>query len=686
MDKYIGKRLDGRYEIETLIGVGGMANVYKAKDLLEKRVVAVKILRDEFMTDSDLVQRFKNESKAISLLSHPNIVKVFDVSVSDKIQYIAMEYINGVTLKEYMEQRGVLNWKETLLFITQTLEALQHAHKKGIVHRDIKPQNIMLLPDGSIRVMDFGIARFSRGETRTETNKAIGSVHYISPEQARGDNIDSRADIYSTGVMMYEMLTGKLPFESDSAVSVAIKQISDKAVPPRAINPDIPEALEEITQRAMAKEVQYRYQSAGEMLAAIEQFKKNPSVRFEYQYMKEDLPARYIGKVLNNIKSKQPAPGTKPQKPEGKKKSKLRFTVPIIAGLAVACAMGSFILCFMIFKTSGLFSSKPDVEVVKFTDMTLADVKANAEYNDNFKLVVEESYNPNVAEGVIYDQSPKPPKIVKQGTKIKVKVSLGKQEVKVPELTGMTRGEAEKELTKLGLSVSIVPEQSDTVTEGNVIHFSPEKGTVLTSGDAVTLYVSRAARSDKVVVPDLTGLPSSSDATKALEPLRLRLGTVTTAESTLAAGTVLSQDPVGGTEVAVGTKVNIVLSTGVVTPTSKQITVTVVFDQYMTNGHWSASFPGGESSFDVTDTNRTWSFVATGTSGPASISFSNGRVVEINFDNPAPVTITFEGARPTPTPVVTPTPTPTIPPTTPTPPPTTPTPPPAPTAEPTPEP
>lgn len=686
MDKYIGKRLDGRYEIETLIGVGGMANVYKAKDLLEKRVVAVKILRDEFMTDSDLVQRFKNESKAISLLSHPNIVKVFDVSVSDKIQYIAMEYINGVTLKEYMEQRGVLNWKETLLFITQTLEALQHAHKKGIVHRDIKPQNIMLLPDGSIRVMDFGIARFSRGETRTETNKAIGSVHYISPEQARGDNIDSRADIYSTGVMMYEMLTGKLPFESDSAVSVAIKQISDKAVPPRAINPDIPEALEEITQRAMAKEVQYRYQSAGEMLAAIEQFKKNPSVRFEYQYMKEDLPARYIGKVLNNIKSKQPAPGTKPQKPAGKKKSKLRFTVPIIAGLAVACAMGSFILCFMIFKTSGLFSSKPDVEVVKFTDMTLADVKANAEYNDNFKLVVEESYNPNVAEGVIYDQSPKPPKIVKQGTKIKVKVSLGKQEVKVPELTGMTRGEAEKELTKLGLSVSIVPEQSDTVTEGNVIHFSPEKGTVLTSGDAVTLYVSRAARSDKVVVPDLTGLPSSSDATKALEPLRLRLGTVTTAESTLAAGTVLSQDPVGGTEVAVGTKVNIVLSTGVVTPTSKQITVTVVFDQYMTNGHWSASFPGGESSFDVTDTNRTWSFVATGTSGPASISFSNGRVVEINFDNPAPVTITFEGAKPTPTPVVTPTPTPTIPPTTPTPPPTTPTPPPAPTAEPTPEP
>ncbi len=686
MDKYIGKRLDGRYEIETLIGVGGMANVYKAKDLLEKRVVAVKILRDEFMTDSDLVQRFKNESKAISLLSHPNIVKVFDVSVSDKIQYIAMEYINGVTLKEYMEQRGVLNWKETLLFITQTLEALQHAHKKGIVHRDIKPQNIMLLPDGSIRVMDFGIARFSRGETRTETNKAIGSVHYISPEQARGDNIDSRADIYSTGVMMYEMLTGKLPFESDSAVSVAIKQISDKAVPPRAINPDIPEALEEITQRAMAKEVQYRYQSAGEMLAAIEQFKKNPSVRFEYQYMKEDLPARYIGKVLNNIKSKQPAPGNKPQKPAGKKKSKLRFTVPIIAGLAVACAMGSFILCFMIFKTSGLFNSKPDVEVVKFTDMTLADVKANAEYNDNFKLVVEESYNPNVAEGIIYDQSPKPPKIVKQGTKIKVKVSLGKQEVKVPELTGMTRGEAEKELTKLGLSVSIVPEQSDTVTEGNVIHFSPEKGTVLTSGDAVTLYVSRAARSDKVVVPDLTGLPSSSDATKALEPLRLRLGTVTTAESTLAAGTVLSQDPVGGTEVAVGTKVNIVLSTGVVTPTSKQITVTVVFDQYMTNGHWSASFPGGESSFDVTDTNRTWSFVTTGTSGPASISFSNGRVVEINFDNPAPVTITFEGAKPTPTPVVTPTPTPTIPPTTPTPPPTTPTPPPAPTAEPTPEP
>ena len=427
MDMYIGKRLDGRYEIEELIGVGGMANVYKAKDLLENRVVAVKILRDEFLGNEELVRRFKNESKAISLLSHPNIVKVFDVSVSDKVQYIAMEYIDGVTLKDYIKERHVLTWRETLHFVTQTLEALQHAHNKGIVHRDIKPQNIMVLADGSIKVMDFGIARFSRGETHTATNKAIGSVHYISPEQAKGDDIDLRADLYSVGVMLYEMLTGKLPFESDSAVSVAIKQISDEAIPPRKINPEIPQPLEAITMRAMAKDVRFRYQTAGEMLAAIEEFKKNPSVRFQYEYLKNDSPTRYIDKVVSRSKKQQAAAAESRRKNQkgGKKKSKLRLTVPILAGMAVAFAVGAAILCFLIFRTSGLFSSKPDVEVTSFTGMTLAE----AQKNENFEFEIEEVYNTNVEEGVIFDQSPKPPKIVKQGSTITLRVSLGKQEV-----------------------------------------------------------------------------------------------------------------------------------------------------------------------------------------------------------------------------------------------------------------
>ena len=244
MDKYMGKKLDGRYEITELIGIGGMANVYKAYDVIEDRVVAVKILREEYMVNDDMRRRFKNESKAMAVLDHPNVMRVYDVSFSDKMQSIVMEYIDGITLKEYIEQEGVLKWKDALHFTVQILRALQHAHDKGIVHRDIKPQNIMLLSDGTIKITDFGIARFARSETHTITDKAIGSVHYISPEQAAGDTIDARTDLYSVGVMLYEMLTGRVPFEADTPVSVALKQIQSKAVLPRELNPSIPEGLQ----------------------------------------------------------------------------------------------------------------------------------------------------------------------------------------------------------------------------------------------------------------------------------------------------------------------------------------------------------------------------------------------------------------------------------------------------------
>ena len=276
MDKYIGKKLDGRYEIRELIGVGGMANVYKAYDVLENRVVAVKILREEYMNNDEFMRRFRNESRAISLLDHPNIVKVYDVIFSNRIQSIVMEYIDGITLKDYIEQEHVLRWKEALHFTVQILRALQHAHDKGIVHRDIKPQNIMLLSDGTIKITDFGIARFSRSSTKTITDKAIGSVHYISPEQASGAFTDARSDIYSVGVMMFEMLTGKLPFEADTLVSVAVKQIQSQPALPRSINPDIPEGLQDIVMRAMQKDADKRYQSAAEMLHDIDEFKKNP--------------------------------------------------------------------------------------------------------------------------------------------------------------------------------------------------------------------------------------------------------------------------------------------------------------------------------------------------------------------------------------------------------------------------
>ncbi|NLA77203.1 MAG: serine/threonine protein kinase, partial [Clostridiales bacterium] len=331
MDNYVGKRLDGRYEIKDIIGVGGMAVVYKAYDNIDDRIVAVKVLKEEFLANEEFRRRFKNESKAIAVLSHPNIVKVYDVSFGDKLQYIVMEYIEGITLKEYIEQQKIINWKEAVHFVVQILRALQHAHDKGIVHRDIKPQNIMLLQNGNIKVTDFGIARFSRGETRTMTENAIGSVHYISPEQARGEITDDKADIYSVGVVLYEMITGRLPFESDSAVSVAIMQVQSDAVRPRDINDSIPIGLEQITMHAMQKNPRDRYQSAAEMLLDLEEFKRNPSIKFDYSYFVDKEPTKFV--------EKRPIPKVAPvelknetsfeaEEPESKNRS-----IPLLAGI-----------------------------------------------------------------------------------------------------------------------------------------------------------------------------------------------------------------------------------------------------------------------------------------------------------------------------------------------------------------
>ena len=295
MDKYIGKRLDGRYEIHELIGVGGMANVYRCTDTIDDREVAIKILKDEYLNNEEFIRRFKNESKAIAMLSHPNIVKVYDVSFGDRIQYIVMEYIDGITLKEYIDRQGIIEWKDALHLITQVLKALQHAHECGIVHRDIKPQNIMLLQDGTIKVTDFGIARFSDKNTRTMTEQAIGSVHYIAPEQAKGDVTDGKTDIYSVGVMLYEMTTGKLPFDGDSAVTVALKQLQSTPKRPREINPGIPIGLEQITMKAMEKMPADRYTSAAEMLSDIERLRLNPSIVFDYgKSFVDDQPTKFV--------------------------------------------------------------------------------------------------------------------------------------------------------------------------------------------------------------------------------------------------------------------------------------------------------------------------------------------------------------------------------------------------------
>ena len=283
MDNLIGKRLDGRYSIESLVGVGGMANVYRGTDLKTGNQIAVKVLKDEFLDNEELVRRFKNESKAISILSHPNIVKVYDVSVTDNCNTSSMEYVDGITLKEYLKQRGgALTWKETVHFATQILSALQHAHSKGIIHRDVKPQNIMLLADGSIKMMDFGIARFSRAQSQTVSDKAIGSVHYISPEQAKGSKIDYRTDLYSLGVMMYEMLTGKLPFEGETALQIVMQHINEVPIIPSAFVPGIPKGMDDIVMHAMSAHISRRYESAEKMYEDMEVLRSDPNARFHY--------------------------------------------------------------------------------------------------------------------------------------------------------------------------------------------------------------------------------------------------------------------------------------------------------------------------------------------------------------------------------------------------------------------
>ena len=589
MDNLIGKRLDGRYQIESLVGMGGMANVYRGTDIKTGNAIAVKVLKEEFLDNEELVRRFKNESKAISILDHPNIVKVYDVSVTDRLQYIVMEYVDGITLKEYLKQRGgALTWKETVHFATQVLSALQHAHSKGIIHRDVKPQNIMLLANGSIKMMDFGIARFSRAQSQTVSDKAIGSVHYISPEQAKGDKTDARTDIYSVGVMLYEMLSGKLPFDGDGAVSIAIMQISDKAKPLAQVAPNVPEGLCQITEKAMEKDPAKRYQSAQEMLEAIEAFKHNPSARFAYEYRNtQDNPERNINRVVNSTKSgaKAAASGTKSAEKSGsnirtgdarrvgtqnpgrgkkskKKKGQKPFSLlPIFFGMAVAFVIGAAILIYLIFTNSSnlLFSNRADVTLISFIGMTEDEFRAS-EYNSVLKLQKEEEYSDEPA-GTIIKQNPKAGRTVKEGQKITLTVSLGTQYVTIPETKNMVAEDAEQTLKDMGLRVTKKPMVDATVAPGAVIYTQPAAGETVTGDSMVIVYVGRQEKDKYSNVPSLTG-KTLDVARNEIKNLNLSIRVVEQA-SEQPEGTVLSQSPAAGSQVRITSAITLVVSTGV---------------------------------------------------------------------------------------------------------------------------
>ncbi len=581
MDKYSGKRLDGRYEIHELIGVGGMALVYRAYDTIDDRTVAIKILKDEFLGNAEFIRRFKNESKAIAVLSHPNIVKVYDVSFGDRIQYIVEEFIDGITLKDYLSQQKEIKWKEAIHFTVQILQALQHAHEKGIVHRDIKPQNIMLLQDGTIKVTDFGIARFSRSETRTITDKAIGSVHYIAPEQARGDLTDEKADIYSVGVMLYEMLTGQLPFEADNAVSVAIMQMQADPRPPKDINPAIPDGLEEITLRAMQKNPAQRYQSAAEMLADIEAFKRNPSIVFEYKYFSEDNAGNYANAIHTVKGSDAPVYDDDFEYEEvldrqhrsGRKNKAMLVGIGILAAfLIVGIALGVAAL-IRSFNSEG----EGDVEVPNFVGESITDILENEEYKDIFVFKQDNSKKNLDAEvGEILDQKPSAGMKVHKGTEITLYVNSGGKMVEIPDLTNYTAEDAAKELLeKYNLNSEVVEISDDTVEEGRVIRTDPPAGTsVAEKSVIVTLYVSGSSEGDMVAIPsELIGM-NIDDARTYLLSMGLELGdTVAKDDTGEPEGTILETSPLPGVKVEKGTKINVVYSSGKMNPKTVKVNV-----------------------------------------------------------------------------------------------------------------
>ena len=570
MDKYIGKRLDGRYEIHELLGVGGMAYVYKAYDNIEKRWVAIKILKEELAGNSDFLRRFRNESKAIAVLSHPNIVKVYDVSFGDRIQYIVMEYIDGITLKQYIEQQGEIKWREALYFTVQILRALQHAHEKGIIHRDIKPQNIMLLEDGTIKVTDFGIARFSQAETQTMTDKAIGSVHYIAPEQARGGYINDKADIYSVGVMLYEMLTGQLPFVADNAVSVAIMQMQAEPTPPSRINPSIPKGLEEITMHAMEKNPAQRFPSAADMLEDVERFRRNPEIVFHYGEQVDRAYAGTSADIYGNVQQ-----NAAPQKyndnyeyeeeyvrsKNGARASNIIKGI-VAAVIVVALVVGGiFGWRYLQNLTASTNKTSDEIVLPNFVGKIYAsDIEGNSEYAD---LTFEITYGnvPSKQPGEVLRQTPAAGMTVKKGKTVSLTVNGEAEQVVVEDVKGYKQQDAYDALKALNLSPKIQAVADDDTAVGYVVKTDPAAGSTVSTGTTVTIYVSSGPSKESAVIPNIVGYQYSA-AKEELEAA----GFVVTAEyddeSDKDENTVLSVSPDEGEKAKKGSVVTVTVSSG----------------------------------------------------------------------------------------------------------------------------
>ena len=583
MDQYIGKMLDNRYEILERIGTGGMAIVYKAKCHRLNRLVAIKILKSDLAQNEEFRRRFNAESQAVAQLSHPNIVSVYDVSRGGDMEYIVMELIDGITLKQYMEKRGQLNWRESLHFITQIMRGLSHAHSRGIIHRDIKPQNIMVLRDGSVKVADFGIACLA-DSAQTLTQEALGSVHYISPEQARGDRPDARSDIYSSGVVLYEMLTGRLPFEGESAVSVAIQHLSSIPLAPREINPDIPEQLELICMKAMAPDLEHRYQSADAMIADLEAFRKNPEVEMKFDLSdlrpeENDEPTRTIRTMPSHtvtIPVHQPERNY-PHRERDEDEEPRRAGNGKRGVLVGAVTVAAVAVVIVLFKTI-LGSFAPAVvdqyQVPDLYNMTIEEAENDPRIEGVFEIQKAGSeFSTDVPEGHILRQDPKNGE-TRKGSQlvIQVWVSAGEETGEVPDLENKSEQDARILLEKLNKEYNLeltveAPEElkqfSEEITEGYVIKTEPAQGEILKKGDTVKLILSKGPDIKPVTVLPFVGM-SIDSVLSQLESYKLTCDAadVEVVDSDKPGGTIVWQSPASGETVPEWTTIKFRVSAG----------------------------------------------------------------------------------------------------------------------------
>ena len=572
MDNLIGKFLDNRYEILEVIGQGGMSVVYRAKCHRLNRMVAVKVLKDEFSEDAEFKNRFQDESLSVAMMSHPNIVSVYDVSKSDDIEYIVMELIDGITLKEYLQKKGHLTWQETVYFALQIAKALEHAHNRGIIHRDIKPQNIMVLRDGTVKVADFGIAHQVSKQQTYNKGEAIGSVHYISPEQAKGSRIDNRADIYSLGVVMYEMLTGRLPFEGTNPVDIAIQHINSIPLSPSDYVKDIPEAIENITMKAMSPRLSQRYSSADELIADLEKVRNDPHVKIEFNNasdVERDAKEEATRKLnynseIEKIKVKRMGEETRRMEPKEEeseeKESFLSKNGGVLFNVAAILLFIGGILYFVIsilnpFSTGECNALKAPDLVGKFYE----DVVKDEEYS-SFNIVEKQSvYDEKYTAGTIIEQTPEKGKTIEEGDTIEVVVSKGAKSETLSNLVGMEYRQAEIELEKLGIPFREEWEYSDKYSQNEIISMTPPAGTEISEDITVVLTISKGKEIKNVKTPNVKG-ESESSARKILESAGLKVGNVTRVDSTEPDGTVLFQSIPAESEVQEGTSVDLQVS------------------------------------------------------------------------------------------------------------------------------